>query len=137
MRCGTVGSFGNLLGQSSRVLPRTIAKTRTTRKSWQGKQSIGGTMSRTAKLSKAACGLNVAVLLRALRFGPRSAVRRAVRAYDVIDPLAREEGREPWDDPRADRRVWSLLASFTRIGLAEAITARRFVIIDGSLTYND
>ncbi len=94
-------------------------------------------MSRTAKLSKAACGLNVAVLLRALRFGPRSAVRRAVRAYDVIDPLAREEGREPWDDPRADRRVWSLLASFTRIGLAEAITARRFVIIDGSLTYND
>src|SRR5271157_794850 len=94
-------------------------------------------MSRTAKLSKTACGLNVAVLLRALRFGPRSAVRRAVRAYDVIDPLAREEGREPWDDPRADRRVWSLLDSFTRIGLAEATTAKRFVIIDGSLTYND
>ena len=41
-------------------------------------------------------------------------------------------GRSP-----RDRRVWSLLASFTRIGLAEAITARRFVIIDGLLTYND
>ena len=60
-------------------------------------------MSRTAKLYKAACGLNLAVLLRTLRFGPRAAVRRAVRAYDVIDPLAREKGREPWDDPRGSQ----------------------------------
>ena len=56
-------------------------------------------MSKTAKLYKAACSLNIAVLLRALRFGPRSAVRRAVHAFDLIDPLARERGREPWDDP--------------------------------------
>jgi hypothetical protein len=37
-------------------------------------------MSKTAKPSKAACGLNLAVLLRTLRFGPRDAERKAVRA---------------------------------------------------------
>ena len=58
-------------------------------------------MSKTAKLYKAACSLNLAVLLRAVRFGPRDAVRRAVRAYDLINPLAREKGREPLDDPLA------------------------------------
>ena len=35
-------------------------------------------MSKTAKLSKAACGLNLAVLLRALRFGLRDAARSLV-----------------------------------------------------------
>ena len=94
-------------------------------------------MSKTAKLYKAACSLNLAVLLRAVRFGPRDAVRRAVRAYDLINPLAREKGREPWDDPRADPRVWNLLAIFTRIELSEAISARRSIIIDGSLAYAD
>ncbi len=94
-------------------------------------------MSKTAKLYKAACSLNLAVLLRAVRFGPRDAVRRAVRAYDLINPLAREKGREPWDDPRADPRVWNLLANFTRIELSEAISARRSVFIDGSLAYAD
>jgi len=52
-------------------------------------------MSKTAKLCKAACSLNLAVLLRAVRCGPRDAVRRAVRAYDLINPLAREKGRDP------------------------------------------
>ena len=94
-------------------------------------------MSKTAKLYKAACSLNLAVLLRAVRFGPRDAVRRAVRAYDLINPLAREKGREPWDDPRADPRVWSLLADFSRIDLSVVIAARRSIIIDGSLTYAD
>ncbi len=94
-------------------------------------------MSKTAKLYKAACSLNLAVLLRAVRFGPRDAARRAVRAYDLINPLAREKGQEPWDDPRADPRVWSLLANFTRIGLSEVIAARRSIIIDGSLSYVD
>lgn len=94
-------------------------------------------MSKTARLYKAACSLNLAVLLRALRFGPRDAVRRAVRAYDVVNPLALEQGRDPWDDPRADPRVWSLLANFTRIGLSEMIAAKRSIIIDGSLTYAD
>ncbi len=86
-------------------------------------------MSKTAELSKAACGLNLAVLLRTLRFGPGDAVRKAVRAYDVVNPLAREK--------RADPRVWSLLANFTRIGLSEVIAARRLIIIDGSLTFAD
>src|SRR5271157_1488262 len=94
-------------------------------------------MSKIIKLWKAACGFNLAVLLRSLRFGPRDAVRRAVRAYDLINPLAREKGREPWDDPRADPRVWNLLANFTRIELSEAISARRCVFIDGSLAYAD
>lgn len=86
-------------------------------------------MSKTAKLSKAACGLNLAVLLRTLRFGPRDAVRKAVRAYDAVNPLA--------DGPRVNPRVWGLLASFKRIGLSEVIAARRSVIVDGSLTYAD
>ena len=60
-------------------------------------------MSKTEKLYKNACSLNLAVLLRAVRFGPRDAVRRAVRAYHLINPLAREKGREPWDDPRRIR----------------------------------
>jgi len=94
-------------------------------------------MSKTIKLYKAACSLNLAVLLRALRFGPKDAARKAVRAYDLINPLAREQGRDPWDDPRADPRVWSLLASFPRIGLSEATAASRFVMIDGSLSYAD
>ena len=94
-------------------------------------------MSKAAKLDKVACGWNLAVLLRALRFGPRDAARRAVRAYDLIDPLARERSREPWDDFSVDRRIWSLLANFTRIGLLEAISAERFITIDGSLTYAD
>lgn len=94
-------------------------------------------MSKTLKLYKAACSLNLAVLLRALRFGPKDAARKAVRAYDLINPLARDKGRDPWDDPRVDPRVWSLLASFTRIGLSEVIAARRFIITDGSLTSAD
>jgi len=94
-------------------------------------------MSKTANLYKAACSLNLAVLLRALRFGPRDAVRKAVRAYDLIDPLAKEKGQDPWDNPRVDRRVWSLLANFSRIGLSEATAASRSVMIDGSLTYAD
>ncbi len=94
-------------------------------------------MAKTAKLYKTACSLNLAVLLRAVRFGPRDAVRKAVRAYDLINPLARGNGREPWDDPRADPRVWNLLANFTTIGLSEVIAARRSIIIDGSLSYAD
>ena len=94
-------------------------------------------MSKTAKLYKAACSLNIAVLLRALRFGPRDAARRAVRAYDLINPLAREKDQDPWDDPRVDPRVWSLLAKFTRIGLSEVIAASRSIIIDGLLTTAD
>ncbi len=137
MRCGLVGSFGIMLGNSSRVLPRTIAKTRSTRKNWQDKLSVGDTMSKTARLYKAACSLNLAVLLRALRFGPRDAVRKAVRAYDLIDPLAKEKGQDPWDNPRVDRRVWSLLANFSKIGLSEVIAASRSIMIDGSLTCAD
>src|SRR5271157_1508369 len=137
MRCGLVGSFGIMLGESSRVLPRTSAKTRSTRNNWQGKQSIGETMSKTAKLCKAACSLNLAVLLRAVRCGPGDAVRKAVRAYDLINPQAREKGRDPWDDPRVNPRVWNLLANFPRIGLSDVIAARRFIIIDGSLAYAD
>jgi len=60
-----------------------------------------------------------------------------VRAYEVINPLAREKGPDPWDDPRADPRVWSLLDSFSKIGLSEAIAASRSIMIDGSLTYAD
>ena len=86
-------------------------------------------MSKTAKLSKAACGLNLAVLLRTLRFGPRDAVRKAVRAYDAVNPLA--------DGPRVNPRVWGLLANFKRIGLSEVIAARRSIIIDGSLIFAD
>ena len=48
-------------------------------------------MSKTAKLSKAACGLNLAVLLRAVRFGPRDAARTAVRAM-MLSILARIPG---------------------------------------------
>jgi len=94
-------------------------------------------MSNTTKLWKAACSLNLAVLLRAVRFGPRDAMRRAVRAYEVINPLAREKGLDPWDDPRADPRVWSLLGSFSKIGLSEAIAASQSIMIDGSLSYTD
>jgi hypothetical protein len=94
-------------------------------------------MSKAAKMYKAACGLNLAVLMRAMRFGPRSAVRRAARAYDLIDPMARQRRWEPWDDPRVDRRVWDLLASFTSIDLSKLISARSVVIVDGSLSYVD
>ncbi len=107
MRCGLVVSFGTMLGKSSRVLPRTIAKTRSTRKNWQGKQGTGETMSKMAEWYKAACSLNLAVLPRAVWFGPGDAARKAVVSSNSgtrVDPRqgsrtptpAAEAGWVPW-----------------------------------------
>src|SRR5271157_3521847 len=93
----------------------------------------GGSTLKAAKLWKAACSLNLATLVRAARFGPMDAARKAVSAYDLIDPL----GLAPSDEHYVDSRVWGLLADFPKMRLSDGVTSRPTVVLEGSYEYVD
>jgi hypothetical protein len=94
-------------------------------------------MSKAAKLWKVACSLNAATLLRAACFGPRDAARKAISAYDLIDPIGRAKREALRGDPRTDAKVLALLAAFPEVRLSEAVTTKPTIIIEGLYTYVD
>jgi hypothetical protein len=86
-----------------------------------------------AKLWKAACSINLATLVRAARFGPTDAARKAVRVYDLIDPLGVASSHEP----DVDSRVWGLLADFPKTKLSDVVKSGPAVLIEGLYEYVD
>lgn len=78
--------------------------------------------SRHAQIvGKAICGANAATALRLVRYGPKDALRRAVKAYSIINPL---QGRSASSSRK-------LLQSIPEVPLDDIVPSPEPILVDG------